>query len=404
MTRGHGSARRIEVEDKHLKLRIVLMVLAIIIAVTAFSYGIHALLKRNSGWQSVDAYPEGMDCSEDFTLQYYFDAIGASATVEYKAVSAVYTTALEEAYLLYYPEGGLAEINSQPNEEVEVDPALYEALGMIQAAGNRSLYLAPVYVEYDHIFLHQNEDEAARYDPGQDDEIAAYVSELAAFANDPDQINLELLGENRVRLNVADEYLSYAKANEITEFLDFGWMKNAFITDYIADALIQNGYTSGYIASFDGFTRNLDERGESYSFNLFDRLDNAVYCPAVMSYTAPMNMVYLRNYPLSNADRWHYFSFSNGRIASVYVDSADGMTKSATDNLVAYSEAASCAEILLDVAPIYLTDVLDEAALEMLSEEQIHTIWFEGPVLKSTQESLKITETEDARTMGYQLS
>lgn len=404
MTRGHGSARRIEVEDKHLKLRIVLMVLAIIIAVTAFSYGIHALLRRNSGWQSVDAYPDGVDCSGDFTLQYYFDAVGASATVEYKAVSAVYTTALEEAYQLYYPEGGLVEINAHPNEEVEVAPALYRALEVIQAAGNRSLYLAPVYVEYDRIFLHQNEDEAARYDPGQDDEIAAYVAELASFANDPTQIDLELLGGNRVRLNVADDYLAYAKENGITEYLDFGWMKNAFITDYIADALIQSGYKTGYIASFDGFTRNLDESGQSYSFNLFDRLDEAVYCPAVMSYTGPMSIVYLRNYPLSNADRWHYFSFSSGRIASVYVDPEDGMSKSATDNLVAYSAGASCSEILMKIAPIYLTDVLDEAALEMLAEQQIHTIWFEGPVLKHTQESLQLTGTEDAKTMGYQFS
>lgn len=403
MTRGHGSARRIEVEDKHLKLRIVLMVLAIIIAVTAFSYGIHALLRRNSGWQSVDAYPDGVDCSGDFTLQYYFDAVGASATVEYKAVSAVYTTALEEAYQLYYPEGGLAEINAHPNEDVEVAPALYRAIETIQAAGNRSMYLAPVYVEYDRIFLHQNEDEAARYDPGQDDEIAAYVAELASFANDPTQIDLELLDGNRVRLNVADDYLAYAKENGITEYLDFGWMKNAFITDYIADVLIQSGYKTGYIASYDGFTRNLDE-SQSYSFNLFDRLDDAVYCPAVMSYKGPMSIVYLRNYPLSNADRWHYFSFSNGRIASVYVDPEDGMSKSSTDNLVAYSAGASCAELLLEIAPIYLTNVLDEAALEMLAEQQIYTVWFEGPVLKHTQESLQLTGTEDAKTMGYQFS
>lgn len=396
--------KRIEVEEKHLKLRIVLVVLAIIIAVTAFSYGIHALLKRNSGWQSVDAYPSGVDCSGDFTLQYYFDGIGSSATVEYKAVSAVYTTALEEAYLLYDSEGYLAEINAHPNEEVEVDPTLYRALEMIQTAGNRCLYLAPVYVEYNRVFLPQNEDEAARYDPGQNDEIAAYVAELAAFANDPSQIDLELLGQNRVRLNVADQYLTYAKENGITEFLDFGWMRNAFITDYIADALLQNGYKSGYIASFDGFTRNLDESGQSYSFNLFDRLDNAVYCPAIMSYTAPMSMVYLRNYPLSNADRWHYFSFSNGQIASVFVDPQDGMTKSATDNLVAYSESASCAEILMEISPVFLTDVLDEAALETLPEQGIHAIWFEGTVLKHTQESLQLTETEDAKTVGYHFS
>ena len=389
---------------KHLKLRIVLMVLAIVVALAAFSYGIHGLLNRNSGWQSVDAYPSGMDCSDDFTLQYYFDAIGASATMEYKAVSAVYTTALEEAYLLYYPEGGLAQINANPNREVQVDPALYRALELIQSARNRHLYLAPIYVEYDRVFLYQNESEAERYDPGQNEEIAAYVAELASYANDPGQIDLKLLSDNRVRLDVAEEYLSYAKENEITEFLDFGWMKNAFITDYVADALIASGYKTGYIASFDGFTRNLDERGESYSFNLFDRLEQAVYCPVIMSYTAPMNMVYLRNYPLSNADRWHYFSFSNGHIASVYVDPKDGMTRSSTDNLVAYSQQTTCSEMLMDLAPIFLTDALDESALDALAEREIYTVWFEGTTLKHTQDSLQLTGTEDAKNIGYQFS
>lgn len=36
-------------------------------------------------------------------------------------------------------------------------------------------------------------------------------------------------------------------------------MKNAFITDYVADVMIDNGYTLGSLTSYDGFTRNLDQ-------------------------------------------------------------------------------------------------------------------------------------------------
>lgn len=396
--------KRIEVENMHLKLRIVLVILAIVIAVAAFGYGIRAILDRNSGWQTVDAYVDGVDCSSDFVVQYYFGSAGVSATTEYKAVSALYTTALEEAYQLFYPEGGLAAINAQPNTPVETDPVLYHALELIQSTGNRCIYLAPVYEEYDRVFLCENEVEAARYDPGQDDEVGAYVAQVASFANDPDKINLELLGDNRVRLNVSDEYLSYAAENGIEEFLDFGWMTNAFIADHIAATLAGGGYTLGYVSSYDGFIRNLDSSGQSYSLNLFDRLDNVIHRPAVMEYTGAMSIVSLRNYPMSDADRWHYFSFPNGRIATAFVAPEDGMSKSATDNLVAYSEDAGCAEILLEIAPIFLADELDEAALEALAEQQIYLVWFEGPVLKHTQQSLQLTETEDAKTMGYQFS
>lgn len=397
--------KRIEVEHVNWKLRIVLVILAVVIAVAAFSYGINSILDRNSGWQAVEAYVDGVDCSSDFVLQYDFGSTGATATVEYKAVSALYTTALEEAYQAFYPSGGLAAINANPNTVVETDPVLYRALELIQSAGNRCLYLGPVYDEYDRIFLHENEVEAARYDPGQDEEIAAYVSQSAAYANDPSHINLELLSENRVRLNLSEEYLAYAKENGIEEFLDFGWMTNAFFVDHIAETLVENGYTMGHISSYDGFTRNLDKRDFSYSLNLFDRLDNTIHQPAVMNYTGPMSIVSLRNYPMTDADRWHYFSFANGRIATAFIDPEDGMSKSSTDNLVAYSESAGCTEILLEIAPIFLADELDEVALDNLSEQQmqIQTVWFEDTQLKCTQESLMLAATEDAETAGYKI-
>lgn len=399
----HKPVNRIEVENKHLKLRILLAVIAAVIAVVAFGYGIHSLLNRNSGWQTVDAYVDGVDCSSDFVFQYYFDSVGASATTEYKAVSALYTTALEEAYQAFYPGGSLANVNARPNAVVEVHPVLYAALESIQSAGNRCLYLGPIYDEYDRVFLYKDELESAHYDPGQNAEIGAYVARIAEYSVDSKHIDLELLGENRVCLNISEEYLSYASENGIEEFLDFGWMLNAFIVDHVAQTLAENGYTKGYINSYDGFIRNLDHRGLSYSLNLFDRLNNEIHQPASMTYMGPISVVSLRNYPMTDADRWHYYSFANGRIVTAYVDPKDGMSKSATDNLLVYSQNVGCAQIVLEIAPIYLADVLDVAALEALSDRQIDTIWFEDTVLKYTQKAPSLTLNEDAQSAGYQI-
>jgi len=294
-------------------------------------------------------------------------------------------------------------INAQPNVTVKVDPVLYRALEMVQVSENRCLYLGPVYVEYDRIFLCEDELEAAHYDPGQDDEIGSYVAQVAAYANDPEHVDLQLLGDGQICLKVSDEYLAYAEQNGIEKFVDFAWMTNAFITDHIAETLSENGYTEGYICSYDGFTRNLDSRGLSYNLNLFDRLGNDIYQPAVMSYTKPMSLVSLRNYPMSDADRWHYFPFSNGRIVTTFIDPKDGMSKSSTDNLLAYSEHLGCAQILLEVSPIYLADELDETALMALVDHQINTVWFENTTLKRTQESLPLVATEGANAAGYQI-
>ena len=87
-----------------------------------------------------------------------------------------------------------------------------------------------------------------------------------------------------------------------------------------------------------------------------------------------------------------------------YVDPKDGMTRSSTDNLVAYSQQTTCSEMLMDLAPIFLTDALDESALDALAEREIYTVWFEGTTLKHTQDSLQLTGTEDAKNMGYKFS
>lgn len=392
--------KRIEVENKHLKLRLLLAALAVVVAIAAFGYGIRALLDRNSGWQEVESYVDGVDCSSEFTFQYYFES---SSGANYKTLSTLYTQALEEAYLLFYPAGGLAEINSHPNEAVEVEPALYSALKLIQSTGNRCLYLAPVYEEYDRVFLFENETEAERYDPERNEEIREYVAQIANVANDPQMINIELLGDNRVRLFMSDECVEFAAENGIESFLDFGWMRNAFIADHIADTFVSNGYTKGFIASYDGFTRNLDTREEGYSFNLFDRLDKVIYCPAVMEYTGPMSIVYLRNYPISDADRWHYFGFSDGKYATAFVSPETGLSASSTDNLVAYSQRAGCAEIMLKISHVFLADELDESKLELLTGEEIDSVWFEDVVLKHTESSLAVTATKEAQIAGYKI-
>ena len=97
-------------------------------------------------------------------------------------------------------------------------------------------------------------------------------------------------------------------------------------------------------------------------------------------------------------DIWRYFVFSNGRIASVYVDPADGTCKSATDSLTCYSKNASCAEMVLSCAPLFLTEELDEAVLIALGAEGVQTIWAEGKELRYTDSTLTLTIAEGS---GY---
>ena len=105
-------------------------------------------------------------------------------------------------------------------------------------------------------------------------EVRGFVDETLTYVNNPDAIDIELLGENKLRLNVSDEYADFASQNDIGEYLDFFWLKNAFIVDYIAEHLAENRYIHGTITTYDGYTRHLGEPGSYHVKHWKDCFNN----------------------------------------------------------------------------------------------------------------------------------
>ena len=92
-------------------------------------------------------------------------------------------------------------------------------------------------------------------------------------------------------------------------------------------------------------------------------------------------MVYLHDYPLGGGN---YYVREDGTIRSPFVDTADGLCKSALPELAAWSSSRSCGEILLEIAPLYIADTLDEKALASL--DGIEACYCEGQTVRYTAE------------------
>ena len=388
----------IEVEQKPGKRRVILLIICLSVAAVALGYWIHNLVTVEPGWYTISVETTAPNCGNEFAFQY---KVGGNAKEEKKAVTKAYTQAAKEAYeLLTWDvedpfEGGIRYLSDRPNQAVTIDSRLYNALAL--AKDSRLLFMGPVTAEYSRMFQYDEEQMAAQCDPGQNPEVMAYVAELITFVGSQEHIRLELLVNDRVTLLISQAYLDFAREHGVENFLDLGWMRNAFAADLMADALKEKGYTQGYLVSFDGFGCYLD--GE-YTLSLSDRVGYEIHRPATYGVTGAMRTVSFRNYPLqeNGMDIWRYFVFSNGRIASVYVDPADGICKSATDSLTCYSKNASCAEMVLSCAPLFLTEELDEAALIALGAEGVQTIWAEGKELRYTDSTLTLTIAEGS---GY---
>lgn len=399
--------QRIEVSDKNRKLRLVLISVFLAVGVVALAIGFSSLLGTESGWQEIKPNPDDVNCSDDFVFLYNFGGKGTDATAINKQINVIYSEAVVKAYWLFTADEpseaykNVCYLNHHVNEEVTVDPVLYEAFALLKQFGSRHVYLGPIYGEYDNLYFHQEDASLPVVDPSSDPELSPFIAQVAAFANDPQAIELQLLGENRVKLQVSQAYLEFAQANGIENYIDFSWMKNAFIIDYFADLLTEKGFTSGYLSSMDGFTRNLDSEDVSYSLNVYDLEGTTVYPAAVMDYSGGTNLVYLRGYPMGPEDSSRYCTTEDGKILSSHISPADGTNRRALTDLVGYSRTAGCAEILLQLLPVYIANSFDAQPLQTLADSKIYSIWCEGTEIRYTEAELKLHHLLDTPEQSY---
>lgn len=399
---------KVELSEKNVGPRLILVVILLAVGLIAIGYGVNSLLSKESGWQEIEADSRAdINCSGDFVFLYQLGVSGVSSTAENKALTMIYTDACVKAYELFHSKqafegvNNVYYINQHPNEEIVVDEVLYQAFELIQKQESRYLYMAPIYVRYDDIFACTDDSQIVDFDPYTDEVVAKEYAEVASYAADVAAVDVKLLGDNRVMLMVSDAYLAYAAENYITDFIDFAWMKNAFITDFLADTLLAKGYTKGSISSYDGFVRNMDGSGEAYSFNIFDRVDANVYQVAVMEYAGARSIVNLRSFPMSALDKNRYYELSNGEMRNAYLDVQDGRCKSAMSTMISYSEEKSCSQIALQMAPIYISDAFQSEKLSELAIEGIHSVYCQDSMIAYTEVALILKDIYNVNNVSY---
>ena len=362
---------RIELSEKNKTLRLVAAILLLVIGAVGITVGITSLLNKETGWQRVQVAPQERNCSENFILQYNFSGTGAEATAINSKLQTAYGNACVKAYQLFTPDeeisgmNNMYYVNHHPNEMIAVDPVLYDALEKV--ADTPWLYLGPVYTHYYNLILNTEEALVSELDPLESSEASAYVRKLAEFAADRDSVRLELMGDYQLKLYVSQEYLDFAAAEEIETFVDFGYMTNAFIIDYLAQMLIDANLTEGYLVSADGYTRNLDT-AHSFSFHIFNRVGNTIYPAAVMDYRGPISMVFLKDYATAPSDA--FYRASGDHIVHLYADPKDGIYRTSRTELVSYSYELGCADVLLQVLPSFVGG-------EFTVPQDVFSVWCE---------------------------
>lgn len=400
--------KKIELDDKHRKVKLIVIVLLLALGVTLIAVSVSRMLSTEPGWVTIEA-DAAVDesCGGEFVFLYLLGEGEQAANFEQMAITQLYTDATRQAFQIFHESRlfdgvhNVAYLNQHPNEVVEIPAALYDAFVMFEDYQNRSLYLAPIYAEYSAMFKCETDDTAGQYDPDRSDEQKTYVDELLKFTKDEKAVSLELLGNNQVKLSVSEEYLQYAKTREQAAFIDFYWMKNAFIADYLAQALTEAGHTNGTLSSFDGFSRNLDTSERSYQLNLYDRVGRDVYQAGSMRYANVKSLVSLHNYPIGTMESLFSYQWKDGGYTSCHIDAADGRSKSSVNDLTGYSRSLSCSQVLMELYPVFVADALDEAALQALPQKGVETAYCSNSVIYTSDAAVTVTQIYDKAGVRY---
>lgn len=391
--------------------RLIAAAILLLIGGAGLAYAFTQLMTPESGWQAIEASTsQGPGCGDELVFLYDLGADGASPAAENRAISALYSDACRTLFQLFHTvesfEGvtNLRDLSLHPNETLTVDGMLYRALETVQRSGDRTIYLGPVYARYGDLFFCQDDVQLADFDPRLSEDVAREYETLAAWARDRSAIDLRLLGDNQVCLYVSEDYLAFARREGVERFLDFGWLKNAFVVDALAELMVENGFTHGAISSYDGFQRNLDSRETDYSLNVLDYVDG-VTCPAaVLNYRGPRSMVCLRDYAMDDLDWQRIYRLKNGETRTAYLSPEDGLCRSAAHDLIAYSDQAGCGEIALGLAPVYVAEELEPEALDGLAREGIHSIYCRDRVIHATEPGASLTKLYEGNGVRYTLA
>lgn len=347
--------QRIELSTEKLSLRIMLFGIAILVACLAFSGVINGLIATPTGWQQITPSDSQTGADQDFLLCYNIGQTELSAKNEVKALSKLYGEVMDHGCraLSNVPYEGyvnLSNLNSQPNTAVAVDPVLYKAFQTIEQSGSRMVYFAPLMEMYHGLFSCGNDEDAAQFDPAKSQELSEFAEEIAAFALDPEAVQMRLLPENTLRLEVSPEYLDYARENELDSFVDLGLLRNAFLCDAVADELEKQGYVNGYLTSFDGFTRALCR--EEFGLNILDIQQGQGLQVDTALYQGPCTVVSCRSFPVMEMDQVNYYTYEDGSIRAPYINDR-GRLNSACASLNTLSRELSAGELAIRTLEAY---------------------------------------------------
>ena len=263
-------------DKRKLYIRIILFVLAVAVAAGAFGLGVSSLGKREEGWYDIDYTDQtkAVLYASDVRLTYHLSGTSGEIRQRTTALSRAYSEALLKYYKLLDAENvyddsvSIASISAADGQPVAVDEALYavleDALARTERGEGYSLFSGALHAEWEGIrYL----EEPADFDPLNNMDERERLTALTEMTNRDGLFSLVLDEDGHTAaFSAGDDWRRFADENEISASpLDLNLMRDAYLLDLTGRALIEAGFTDGYLYTDAGLTYILGGEGPYYA-------------------------------------------------------------------------------------------------------------------------------------------
>lgn len=331
--------KNLEVSDKHIGLKVVLFIVFLVIAVSAFSYGVTLIGKKESGYQSISVSSssqgsEGATFAKEISFSHYFEGTSNSIKKEVRTLQKVYTSILFDvcrqldAENTYEGAVSLGALNSNLGVAVSVSPELYavlkDAYSRTLEKKNFNMFAGALYAEWKSILIL---DDAGEFDPLNNEYMAYRIGEIAKEVSDLSNFTLEFLDDSTctVLFDVSEHYLAFSSEFELgSVILDLNLMANAYKLSLLAQELESLGYKNGYLVSNDGLVLTLSETFEQ-SFVLYgieneNPLSSNIVERGAVAVSGAASKVYMSAFVFGS----YYNATVNGHLRNLFFDTTTG--------------------------------------------------------------------------------
>ena len=254
----------------HFKLRLVLFIIALIVAVGGITLGVMNIGRMKPGFYEIkgDSIDEASLYQNGFQFNYYLSGNSGDNRSTRNELRALYMSTMLRSYKLTDPGTeyenyvNLATLNKHPNEAQTLDAELYDILKDAYAKtlenSGFSVFAGPFYSEWTEILYL---DDPFAYDPLLNPEEAEKLAALAEAAS-PGGAYAELIfedSERKVTLKLSDACRDLLARYDVSApVLDLNLLRDAYRIRLLAGILKERGYDDGYIAAESGLTAALD--------------------------------------------------------------------------------------------------------------------------------------------------